>query len=338
MAKSNMSDLQESDLMLSRSDDASIYTTNDVPEHRNGSYNALVRSPGFLIKGLIGKTLLDILNTNNDPRIRIYADTAKAAWPPTLNPPIPYFGFRGAPLLGFVPVTNKYPYGAESTSRISDFWYVPEIELPILRSSEVYFSLAEAALFGLRAGDANDYFKKGIAAGITQTQDFYNRSKDQMPGVLKLMKPEATPNELDATLNSLLTYKEMKQSEIDAFLASPATTLTGTVEDKLEQIINQKIVVLDPNALEGWAEWRRTGYPRVLVAANEGSTLQGVSPRRWHYPQAEALINSVNYTDAVGRMGGPKDDMLKRSWWDANPAAPHPHSGAVESMPNPWIN
>ena len=63
-------------------------------------------------------------------------------------------------------------------------------------------------------------------------------------------------------------------------MASSATTLTGTDEEKLEQIINQKMIVLYPNTLEGWSEWRRTGYPRVLVASNEVSALHGVSPRQ----------------------------------------------------------
>ena len=127
----------------------------------------------------------------------------------------------------------------------------------------------------------------------------------------------------------------MKQSEIDAFLASPTTTLTGTDEEKLEQIINQKMIVLYPNTLEGWSEWRRTGYPRVLVAPNEVSTLHGVSPRRKHYPNAERLVNSNNFKEAVGRMGG-KDDLLTRVWWDANTAAPHPHPGTVETRATPW--
>jgi hypothetical protein len=338
MAISNMSDLQESDLITSRADDAIMYTSNDVPQHRNGLYNALVNSPGFLIKGLAAKTMLDILNTNNDPRLKVYMDTAKADWVKTLDPPIPYFGYRGHPLLGYVPVTTKYPYGAESVSRMSDFWYVPVIELPVLRTPEVYFALAEAALFNLKAGDANTYFKKGIEAGIIQTQDFFNKSKDQMPGVLKLMEPNASIDELNATLTSLLEYKEMKQSEIDAFLASGATVLSGTNEEKLEQIMNQKIVALYPNALEGWAEWRRTGYPRVLVADNEASTYKGVSPRRFHYPQSESLINSANYNDAVSRMAIAKDDLLNHLWWDANPLAPHEHAGTVESMDAPWIN
>ena len=334
MATANMSDLQETDLIVSRSDDAAIYTANDIEEHRNDGYNDLVNRPNDDILGhnLIGEALLDALVGNSDPRnpldprTKVIADTAKAAWPRSLG--LPYFGFRAQPLLGDVPVENKYPYGCASTSTISLFWFVPVIEQPILRSSEVYFALAEAALFNLRPGDANAYFKKGIEAGIKEVQDLYNKGKDQMPGVLKLVYGD------NFDVNSYLAYTEMKQSEIDAFLASSVTTLTGSNEEKLEQIMNQKLITL-PSELEGWSEWRRTGYPRVLVAANEQSTLKGVSPRRKHYPNAERLINSVNFNEAVTRLGG-KDDLLKRVWWDANTEAPRKHPGTVLSQPKPW--
>ena len=95
------------------------------------------------------------------------------------------------------------------------------------------------------------------------------------------------------------------------------------------------MIAIYPNELEGWSEWRRTGYPKVLVAANEQSTFHGVSPRRQHYPNNERLINSVNNKEAVDRMGG-TDDLLKRVWWDANTTAPHKHPGAVEWRATPW--
>ena len=80
--------------------------------------------------------------------------------------------------------------GANSVSIFSLFWYVPVIERPVLRASEVYFALAEAALFNLRTGDANAYFKKGIEAGIIQVQDFYNKGKDQVGEVFDLVGPD----------------------------------------------------------------------------------------------------------------------------------------------------
>jgi hypothetical protein len=280
--------------------------------------------------------MLDILSNGNaqnpiDPRIKIYADTAYASWPSTLNPPIPNFGYRGQPLLGNVPVEEKYPYGYESTSRFSDFWYVPVIEQPILKASEMYFALAEAALYNIRTGDANAYFKKGIEASVIETENFYNRTKGQIGKVEAIIRPNWT----SANIDSYVAYKQMKQNEINSFLSSPITTLTGTDEQKFEQIINQKIVALYPNELEGWSEWRRSGYPKVLIAADEGSILKGSPYRRDHYPQTESLINTQNYNEALSRIGG-KDDLLKRVWWDANPDAPHKHSGTVEWRAKPW--
>ena len=240
-----MSDLQESDLITSRSDDALIYTADDIEGHRNGSYNTIVNSADpnerqdYVAHQLVGKAMLDALvgssapNNPLDPRTKVIADTAMLDGS-TLNPPHAPFGFRAQPLLGNVPVENKYPYGAGSTSLFSLFWYVPVIEQPILRSSEVYFSLAEAALFSLRTGDANAYFKKGIEASVAQVKDLYDKGKGKMPDLLELVYGPG----FDA--NGFLAYKEMKQSEIDAFLASSATTLAGSDEVKLEQIINQK--------------------------------------------------------------------------------------------------
>lgn len=341
MAKDNMSDVKESDLITSRSDDAAFYTSDDIDSHRNGGYNDLINRDNpadrqsYVAHQLVGKALLDALVGSSapdnplDPRTKVIADTAVLNGS-TLNPPHSPFGFRAQPLLGNVPVENKYPYGSGSTSLFSLFWYVPVIEQPVLRSSEVYFALAEAALFGLRSGDANAYFKKGIQESITEIQDLYNKGKDKMSDVLELVYGSGVD------VNGFLAYKQMKQSEIDAFLASSTTTLTGSDDQKLEQIMNQKIIALYPNELEGWSEWRRTGYPRVLVAANEQSTFHGVAPRRQHYPNNEKLINSAHNKEAVDRMGG-TDDMMKRVWWDANTDAPHPHPGMVESRATPWL-
>jgi hypothetical protein len=340
MSASNMSDLQESDLITSRADDAVIFSANDIEAHRNGGYTRIKNGPDpadrqeYVAHQLVGHALLDALVGSSspsdplDPRTKVLADSATLDGS-TLVPPHAAFGYRAQPLLGNVPVETKYPYGSGSTSIFSLFWYVPVIEQPIMRSSEVYFALAEAALFNLRAGDPDTYFKQGIEASIEEVRDLYDNGKDQMPELLELVYGPGFDTE------SFLEYKEPKQSEIDAFLASPATTLTGSDEAKLEQIIDQKMIALYPNELEGWSEWRRTGYPRVLVAANEQSTFHGVSPRRQHYPNSEALINSANYSTALGRMGG-TDDMMKRVWWDANVNAPHQHPGTVESRPTPW--
>ena len=101
-------------------------------------------------------------------------------------------------------------------------------------------------------------------------------------------------------------------------------------------IMNQKIVGLFPNQLfEAYCEWRRTGYPRVLVG-DDDDALQGVSPRRYLYPDSEQSLNAENLAEAISRLGG-TDNMLAKMWWDANPLAPHEHPGEVPYMDAPWV-
>lgn len=338
LAKQNMADLVETALITTTDDQALFFTSDDMASHWNPDYTSIVNfgvDPASKAN-LVAKTILDILTngeTHNpvDPRTKIIADTAYAKWPPTLNPPIPYFGYRGMPLFGGAPIENRYPYGYESTSTRSDFWYVPVIEKPILRASEVYFALAEASLFNLITGDANSYYRKALEVSIKELQEFYERTKDQLPKVEAIIRPNWTSADID----DYVAHKRITQTEIDNFMSSPTATLSGTDEEKLEQIINQKIVGLFYNGQEGWSEWRRTGYPRKLVPDDGSTALKGVSYRRGHYPASEALVNGDNHREAISRMGG-KDDVLSRVWWDANPAAPHEHTGTVEYRETPW--
>ncbi len=340
MASSNMSDLNESNLITSRDDDAYIFTSTDYPENQSRTYNWALQISTSSVKQLIGKTMLDILigsgDAHNpaDPRIKVYADTAKASWPGTPGyEDIPFFGYRGNPLLGLVDVEEKYPYTAESCSRWPDLFYVPKLEMPLFRCTETYFALAEAALFGLKgsSADAQTYYKKGLEAAMSWAKEYYEKCVPQLPEVLEIFQPDWNTDDI----NQYLAYKKLTQAEIDAFLASPAAILTGSNEEKLEQIINQKIVVLFPNEYEGWSEYRRTGYPRILIG-HDHDPLQGVIPRRFMYPTNEQTINGNSYNDAIQRMGG-DDKMLNKVWWDTNPLAPHKHPGEVEWRARPWI-
>lgn len=336
LAKKNMTDLVEKDLITTTNDQALFFTSDDLADHWNPDYTSVVNfgvDPASKAN-LVAKTIMDILIAGQphnpvDPRTKIIADTAYAKWPPSLG--LPYFGYRGMPLFGGTPIENRYPYGYESTSTRSDFWYVPVVEKPILRASEMYFALSEAALFNLYSGDPNMYYRKGLEVSVTELQEFYNRTKGQLAKIEAVIRPGWT----SADINNYVNHKQITQTEIDNFMASPTATLTGSDEQKLEQIINQKLVGLFFNGQEGWSEWRRTGYPRVLVPDDGSTPMKGISYRRGHYPASEGLVNGDNNKDAISRMGG-KDDVLNRVWWDANKAAPHKHTGTVEYRATPW--
>ena len=67
-------------------------------------------------------------------------------------------------------------------------------------------------------------------------------------------------------------------------------TLTGTNEQKLQQIIEEKYVALFGVSVEPWTDWRRTGYPALTPPSNKMTQVTGV-PRSLFYPQSEIDLN-----------------------------------------------
>lgn len=88
---------------------------------------------------------------------------------------------------------------------------------------------------------------------------------------------------------------------------------TASDEEKLERICTQKWIACFPNGDEGWAEIRRTGYPKVFaVAQSTGSSL--LVPNRIPFSADEPTQNPENYKKAVQLLGGP-DDYTTKMWW-----------------------
>ena len=340
LAGNQMADLTEADLITARGDDASIYNIDDLPEHQNDRYVDLVARKATVTKQYVAKTFLDILKINNDPRLHVFCDTVNAWFPQTPGyEDIPYFGYRGRPLLSGDNPQEGYAYGDNTVSRWSDLLWVEIQEFPLYKASETYFNLAEAVLFGLKSGDAQEYYKKGIELALDHTKELYENAVPQLPEVVSLFKSGQPQGEIDTYLANLLEEKRITQEQIDDFLANePTVTLSGTNEEKLEQIINQKMIALFPQEHEGWCEHRRTGYPRILVG-EENSPLQGHMPRRMPWPGEEQLINGEQYKIALEGIGGEGEDTRTTTfWWEANPDPFKEHPGTVETRETPWVS
>jgi hypothetical protein len=107
------------------------------------------------------------------------------------------------------------------------------------------------------------------------------------------------------------------------FVNSP-TTITvkwdesASFEQKLERIITQKWIATFPEGQNGWAEHRRTGYPKMMPVVVNGDPTNVPTDkfiRRITYPQSEKDANSAEYAKAVQLLGGP-DNPGTRVWWD----------------------
>jgi hypothetical protein len=102
----------------------------------------------------------------------------------------------------------------------------------------------------------------------------------------------------------------------DNFIENAAVELAGarTAAD-YGKIALQRWVTFFPNGAQGWAEWRRTGFPAISptpFAANPSKEI----PIRFRYPTVEYTYNPIGVAQGVEGMGG--DTEIIPVWWDVD--------------------
>ena len=100
-------------------------------------------------------------------------------------------------------------------------------------------------------------------------------------------------------------------TEKDSYLLQPGIAYDNA--NALEIINTQYWIASVITGTEGFANWRRSGYP-VLQPNMYNNNLNGGFVRRMAYPNAEDAQNPENYAAAVASMGG--DGLTQRIFWD----------------------
>ncbi|SFT38611.1 Starch-binding associating with outer membrane [Algoriphagus locisalis] len=95
------------------------------------------------------------------------------------------------------------------------------------------------------------------------------------------------------------------------FMAQPEIAYSADMA--IEQIATQRWVHLFMHGYEGWAEYRRTGYPNNMVAPGGAEV-----PNRQIYIETEQFNNTENYNEAVQRQFGGTESLYGKVWWDIN--------------------
>jgi hypothetical protein len=108
---------------------------------------------------------------------------------------------------------------------------------------------------------------------------------------------------------------------VSTYLANPSVAY-GT--DNLKKIAIQRYVALYPDGLQGWCEWRRTGFPE-LTPAQDAINITKTIPRRFVYGQRDYSTNRLNVQAAAANIplpqptppgAAPGDTQDGRVWWD----------------------
>ena len=178
-----------------------------------------------------------------------------------------------------------------------------------LNAAEATFLRAEGALREWNmGGDAQDLYEEAIRLSFEQ---WSTAGADAY-----IADASSTPTD----------YTDLSGKGYGSVLGSRITIAwdkSGDFEKNLEKIITQKwIANWRGTGVEGWFEFRRTGYPKLMPAGanlSNGVIAEDGFARRLPYPINELTNNTENYRKAVSEHLGGADNMATRVWWDCNP-------------------
>ncbi|MCR8558917.1 SusD/RagB family nutrient-binding outer membrane lipoprotein [Mucilaginibacter sp. BJC16-A38] len=241
----------------------------------------------------LGAPISSILGGYNDPRLPKYA--APAADPAA-----------GGKIIGIrqgIAIADKGTY--EDFSLMINQVTTPIV---IMNKSESYFLRAEGLLRGwnMGAGTVQSFYEKGIQTSFDETS-----------------AGSASAYIADAT-STPAAYVDPKNA---ANNAPPLSSITikwndaDSPDKKLERIITQKWIAGFPEGCEAWAEFRRTGYPKlypVKVNNSGGLIPAGGFIRRFTYTTSFTNASKAQVDAAVAKEFGGVDSPYKALWWQVN--------------------
>jgi len=126
----------------------------------------------------------------------------------------------------------------------------------------------------------------------------------------------AYDNALKAGIKQINSYGgTLTDADAAAYLAANPYPVTGTLDAKMDAIHTEFWMSTASllQHIESWANWRRTGYPKLTPVNYPGNETNGQIPRRLRYSQGEYGVNP-GIDAANARQGA--DLFTTRMWWD----------------------
>ncbi|CAN5595733.1 SusD/RagB family nutrient-binding outer membrane lipoprotein [soil metagenome] len=221
------------------------------------------------------KTLIDMMKTRKDPRLPVIASLKNGDRTVEKQRGLP----NATDATGLNSLAEK---NLDNYSRPAPNMYDLALPWIYMTYAEAQLLKAEAIERGWATGTAKTAFDAGQAAGLTQMTS------------------------LGGTISA---------ADVTAYTTANPYPASGTLEAKMNAIHTEIYLITAStlNHIEGWSNWRRTGYPVLTPVNYVGNDTNGQIPRRLRYPLSENGVNS-NFQDAITRQG--PDLFTTRIWWD----------------------
>lgn len=169
--------------------------------------------------------------------------------------------------------------------------------------AETYFLRAEGALKGWNMGsDPKSLYEAGVTASFQQ---------HGVSGVEDYLQSSSTPMDYIDPKNEKFSF----QATTDV---TPKWDDAAGEEEQLEKIITQKWLALYPDGAEAWAEFRRTGYPKLKnIPSNLNTAISsGQFIKRLPIPTSFKNPSPTQYEAAISSYFGGNDNAAQPVWWD----------------------
>ncbi|GAA0541365.1 SusD/RagB family nutrient-binding outer membrane lipoprotein [Chitinophaga japonensis] len=242
----------------------------------------------------MGAPMESIMTGYHDPRLPyyfLYSDSRDSS----------YNGIRNG-----INITSRDTYNGFSKLSLRQ---LEQGKIQLMTAAETWFLKAEAALYGWEgAGDAGSNYNEGIRASFAQYQ-LEDKYAAYASNNTYTARPYTDPKNADNNVPAGSPYLSNITIRWDPG-ATPA--------QKLERIITQKWIAMFPEGEEAWAEFRRTGYPKlfpVVLNYSNGKISTEQFIRRINFCQLEYATNPQGVARALQALGGP-DNGGTRLWWD----------------------
>lgn len=266
--------------------------------------------------------LITIMEGYKDPRLPLYVTMNQADVlcqdGTTISAGTRYLGIRGG--CGLPAKPNQW-------GNFSKIVCSYTTAFPVMKAAEGYFLRAEGILRGwnMGGGTAQSWYEDGIRTSIKNEVAY--KSIEVLAGIKSVSDDQIEAYINGETLQN--NYEDPVNSENNIEAQNDVCVKwdeNASDEEKLQRIIIQKWIANFPISCEAWAEYRRTGYPRLFpnrVNLSNGTIDTDEQVRRLIYSDNEINTNSVEMQNGIqllnqensstkfsGDIGG------TRVWWD----------------------
>lgn len=266
--------------------------------------------------------LITIMEGYEDPRLPLYVTMNQADVTCEDGSTIPantrYLGVRGG---------CNLPAKPNQWGNFSKIVCSYTTAFPVMKAAEGYFLRAEGILRGwnMGGGTAQQWYEDGIRTSIRNEVAY--KGIEVLAGVTSVSDEQIENYINGTTLQEDFVDPVDSQNNIDAQNdVCVKWDESASNEQKLQRIMIQKWIANFPISCEGWAEYRRTGYPKLFpnrVNLSNGTIDTNEQVRRLLYSDNEINTNNVELQNGINLLNEENSSTQfsgdiggTRVWWD----------------------